>query len=62
LFQIGLKALNKIIGNPKTGLLAKIPHGSSQTVLREVMQIIDHNAYHIGGFVVMRRAMGAWKN
>ncbi len=39
-----------------------IPHGSGQTVLREALQIADHNAYHIAEIIVIRRLLGAWKS
>jgi len=38
----------------------KIPHGSGQTILREALQIADHNAYHIAEIVALRRMLGAW--
>ncbi len=60
-FQKDFQTLIKIIKNPKTNLLAKIPHGEGQTIFREAMLVIDHNAYHIGEFVLMRRTMGEWK-
>jgi hypothetical protein len=39
----------------------KIPHGDGQTILREALQIADHNAYHIAEIIVIRRLLGAWK-
>ena len=41
-------------------LYAKIPHGSGQTILREILLVADHNAYHVGQLVLVRRALGAW--
>ncbi|HZY37759.1 MAG TPA: DinB family protein [Mucilaginibacter sp.] len=38
----------------------KIPHGNGQTILREALQIADHNAYHIGEIVAIRRILGDW--
>jgi hypothetical protein len=38
----------------------KIPHGEGQTILREALQIADHNAYHIAEIIVIRRLLGAW--
>jgi hypothetical protein len=38
----------------------KIPHGSGQTILREALQIADHNAYHIGEIIAVRRFLGDW--
>jgi hypothetical protein len=41
-------------------LFALIPHGTGQTFLRELLLVADHNAYHIGELVVVRRLLGAW--
>lgn len=41
-------------------LFARIPHGSGQTYLREVLLVADHTAYHVGQLVLVRRALGAW--
>ncbi|WP_316825043.1 DinB family protein [Pedobacter miscanthi] len=46
----------------KVDLFAQIPHGDGQSVLREALQIADHNAYHIAEIVVIRRLLGAWKS
>lgn len=54
--------LKKILKDPKTDLYAKIPHGTGQTVLREMLLVADHNAYHIGELLVVRRGIGAWKD
>jgi uncharacterized damage-inducible protein DinB len=54
------KALQRLAANQKIDLLAKIPHGSGQTYLREIVLIADHNAYHIGQIVALRRRLGIW--
>jgi hypothetical protein len=41
-------------------LTDRIPHGSGQTYLREVLLVLDHNAYHVAELVVLRRLLGAW--
>jgi len=41
-------------------LTARIPHGKGQTYLREVLLVLDHNAYHVAELVVIRRLLGAW--
>jgi hypothetical protein len=43
-------------------LFAPIPHGEGQTILREALLLADHNAYHLGQLVVVRRALGAWSD
>ncbi len=55
-----LHAMKKLVLNPKTDLFAKIPHGSGQTVLREALLIADHNAYHVGQIILLRRLLGSW--
>ncbi len=60
-FQADLKAMMKLVKNPRTDLCARIPHGDGQTVLREALLVADHNAYHLGQMVYVRRALGAWK-
>ena len=59
-FQADLHALQDLVRDPATDLMAKIPHGTGQTVLREILTVADHNAYHIGEFAIMRQAMGTW--
>jgi hypothetical protein len=61
LFARDLAAMKKFVVNPKTDLLARIPHGTGQTILREALLIADHNAYHLGQVVLVRRLLGAWK-
>jgi DinB superfamily len=60
-FVRDLQAMKKLVANPKTDLFARIPHGTGQTILREALLIADHNAYHIGQVVFLRRLLGAWK-
>src|SRR5713101_3618646 len=56
-----LKAMEKLVASAKTDLLAKIPHGNGQTILREALLLADHNAYHVGQMVLLRRLLDAWK-
>jgi uncharacterized damage-inducible protein DinB len=60
-FRADLKALAKLVADKKTDLFAKIPHGSGQTVLREALLAADHNSYHLGQMVLLRRLLGTWK-
>ncbi len=59
-FQSDLQEMIKLVKNPKTNLYAKIPHGDGQTILREALMAADHNSYHLGQLVDLRRALGAW--
>jgi len=59
-FRKDLKAMADLVDDPKTDLFARIPHGDGQTILREALLVADHNAYHLGQLVVVRRLLGAW--
>jgi hypothetical protein len=59
-FRADLRAMQELVADPKTDLFARIPHGEGQTVLREALLVADHNAYHLGQLVVVRRLLGAW--
>ncbi len=59
-FEHELNEMRKLVLDPKTDLFARIPHGTGQTILREALLLVDHNAYHIGQFVIVRRLLGAW--
>ena len=60
-FKKDLKAMQGLIANSKTDLYQKIPWGDGQTILREALLIADHNAYHLGQLVALRRLLGTWK-
>ena len=60
LFKKDLAEIIKHVKNPKTNLLAKIPHGTGQTLFREIVVVLDHNAYHIGEFGILRDVMKTW--
>ena len=54
------KAMQRLAANTRIDLLAAIPHGTGQTYLREILLVADHNAYHIGQIVALRRRLGIW--
>ncbi len=60
-FRSDLETLIKLVSDEKTDLFAKIPHGDGQTVLRQALVAADHNAYHLGELVLLRRELGAWQ-
>ena len=60
-FRSDLNAMADLVNHPSTDLFAKIPHGDGQTILREALVLADHNAYHLGQLVLLRRMLGAWK-
>jgi hypothetical protein len=59
-FRDDLQAMIDLVADPSTDLYALIPHGDGQTILREALLVADHNAYHLGQLVFLRRCLGAW--
>ena len=58
-FRADLQAMKDLVADPATDLVAPLPHGQGQTVLREALLVADHNAYHLGQFMLVRRMLGA---
>lgn len=59
-FRSDLKAMQDLIADPSTDLFRPISHGDGQTILREALLLADHNAYHLGQLMAVRRLLGAW--
>ena len=61
-FEADREKLKQLVRNEKVDLLARVPTGKAQqTVLRGILLAADHNAYHLGQLVAVRRALGIWK-
>ena len=58
-FRRDLKGMEKLISDPKADLTARIPHGQGQTLLREALILADHNSYHLGQLVLVRKILEA---
>ena len=59
-FRRDLRAMQELVESSKTDLFARIPWGDGQTILREALLMADHNAYHLGQLVDLRRMLGVW--
>lgn len=61
MFRADLIAMQNLVADPSVDLLSLVPCGRERhTILREALLVADHNAYHIGQLVIVRRALGAW--
>jgi hypothetical protein len=60
-FRRDLAEMVKLVKVPSNDLFTPIPHGQGQTLLREALLVADHNSYHIGELILLRRVLGAWK-
>jgi hypothetical protein len=59
-FREDRAALQALARDSAVDLGARIPHGTGQTYLRELLLAADHAAYHVGELIVVRRLLGAW--
>jgi hypothetical protein len=59
-FRTDRVALQQLAADPAIDLTARIPWGSGQTYLREIVLAADHAAYHVGELIVIRRLLGIW--
>jgi hypothetical protein len=60
-FEADRKAFVDLVQDPATDLLARVPYDpKGPTILHEALLVADHNAYHLGQLLVLRRALGAW--
>ena len=58
--QADLRAIQQMAEDPNIDLSAPLSHAKDYTVLRELLLVADHNAYHIGEFAILRQVMGTW--
>jgi len=56
-FDDDLRQMQELIAETKNDLLAIIPHGTGQTLLREALLVADHNAYHLGQLMLLRKIL-----
>ena len=52
-----IAAMRELVSGTNSDLFARIPHGDGQTLFREALLVIDHNAYHLGQLMLMRRML-----
>jgi hypothetical protein len=56
-FRSDLAAMQRLAADPESDLFAPIPHGDGQTLLRELLLVADHNAYHLGQLLAIKRGL-----
>ena len=58
-FLSDLNEMEELLMNPATDLFARIPHGDGQTILREALLTADHNAYHLGSLMTLKKSLAS---
>lgn len=57
-FKKDMRAMEQLVANHRSNLYARFPWGDGQTLLRETLLLADHNSYHLGQLVMLRKCMG----
>jgi len=56
-FQNDIAEMEKIIQDESNDLLARFPHGTGQSIFREAFVLAEHNSYHLGQLMLLRRML-----
>ncbi|HTB14793.1 MAG TPA: DinB family protein [Bryobacteraceae bacterium] len=59
-FRANQREMAALVADESADLLSAISHGDGKTLLREALLAADHNAYHLGELVMLRRVLGGW--
>jgi len=59
-FKRDRNALAALVKDESRDLLAPIDYAGGKSLLRDILVVTDHNAYHIGQLIQLRRLLGAW--
>lgn len=59
-FRSDLEEVKDLVRNPDADFLTEIPHAAGYTLLREILLVADHNAYHTGELAILRQVMSIW--
>lgn len=60
-FRADQGAIIELVRHESSDLLSQTPQNNGKTILREVLMLADHNAYHLGELVLLRLLLGAWR-
>jgi hypothetical protein len=54
------KSFTDLVKNSGDDLYQPFDYGDGQSLLKEAMVLADHNSYHTGEIVIIRRLLNAW--
>lgn len=60
-FRTDLKALKELVTASDTDFYSDLPHAPGYSILREILIVADHNSYHLGQLVMLRKLLGIWQ-
>ena len=61
-YHAAMQEFEALLLNPLTDLFSPIPGSDGRTVLRQALGCLDHNAYHLGQALLLRRLLGIWSD
>jgi hypothetical protein len=56
-YKADRRALEKLIKDPEIDLWMAFPHGDGQTLLREAVLVANHNSYHLGQLMFLKKML-----
>jgi len=56
-FKKGLRAMEQLVEDMQKDIFAALPHGNGETIYSQALLLIDHNSYHYGQLMLIRRAL-----
>jgi hypothetical protein len=58
--ETDLERMDRLLTDPALDLFAPVPFANDKSVFRCVFLVLDHNAYHLGEFAILRQVMQLW--
>ena len=55
-----LVRMDRMLKDPKVDIFAPVPFANNKSVLRCTFLVVDHDAYHLGEFAILRQVMNLW--
>jgi hypothetical protein len=55
-----LRRLDELLADPKVDIFAPVAFANGKSVLRCTFLVLDHNAYHLGEFAILRQVLQLW--
>lgn len=55
-----LGRMDRLLADPRVDIFAPVPFANNKSVVRCAFLALDHNAYHLGEFAILRQVMQLW--
>jgi hypothetical protein len=58
--ETDLERMGRLLSDASVDVFAPVPFANNKSVLRCAFLVLDHNAYHLGEFAILRQVMQLW--